>query len=62
MKRWFVVVQFYSRVVWSDFRHDGSSNAFKYLRDADRMADELRMRYANPQRWNVVVVRRRVRK
>ncbi len=61
MRRWFVVVQLYAHALWCDYPHDGRGNAFKFRRDAEREAGELRKRYANPQRWHVSVVRRRVK-
>lgn len=61
MRRWFVVVQLYAHALWQDYPHDGRGNAFKYRRDAERFANELRRWYTDPQRWNVVVVRRRVK-
>lgn len=61
MMRWFVVVQLYAQAHWRDYLHDGRGNAFKYRRDAERLADHLRRWYTDPQRWHVVVVRRRVK-
>ena len=61
MRRWFVVVQLYAHALWCDYPHEGRGTAFKFRRDAEREADELRKRYSNPQRWHVVVVRRRVK-
>ena len=61
MRRWFVVVQLYAQAHWRDYPHDGRGNSFKYRRDAERVADELRKRYSDPQRWHVSVLRRRVR-
>lgn len=62
MRRWFVVVQLYTRSHWRDYSHEGCGTAFKFRRDAERVADELRKWYSDPMRWNVVVVRRRVKK
>ena len=61
MRRWFVVVQLYAHALWRDYPHEGCGEAFKFRRDAERVADELRKWYANPQLWNVSVVRRRVK-
>lgn len=61
MRRWFVVVQLYTQAIWRDYPHEWSGTAFKYRRDAERLADELRKWYTDPQRWHVVVVRRRVK-
>lgn len=61
MRRWFVVVQLYTHALWREYPHEWSGTAFKFRRDAERDAGELRKRYANPRRWHVVVVRRRVK-
>lgn len=61
MRRWFVVVQLYTRSHWREYPHDGCENAFKFRRDAERFADNLRKWYVNPQLWHVSVVRRRVK-
>ena len=61
MRRWFVVVQLYAEAIWREYPHDLCGNAFRFRRDAERVADNLRRWYTNPQRWHVVVVRRRVK-
>ncbi len=61
MRRWFVVVQFCERGIWREHAHKRCGEAFRFRRDAEREADEVRKRYTNPQRWHVVVVRRRVK-
>lgn len=61
MRRWFVVVQAYSHAIWREYPHYWRGNAFKYRRDAEREADNLRKWYTDPQHWHVVVLRRRVR-
>ncbi len=61
MRRWFVVVQLYADAHWREHPHDGCGKAFRFRRDADRFADELRRRYTDRQRWHVVVLRRRVK-
>lgn len=61
MRRWFVVVQLYTDAHWRDHSHGECGKAFRFRRDAERLADELRRWYTDRQRWHVVVVRRRVR-
>ena len=62
MRRWFVVVQLYADANWREHPHGECGKAFKFRRDAERFADELRRWYTDRQRWHVVVLRRRVRK
>ena len=62
MRRWFVVVQLYAHGLWRDYPHEGCGTAFKYRRDAERLADQLRRWYTDPQRWHVSVMRRMVTK